>query len=184
MQILRIRSFALTSFAALLALNTHGQLASSVDVTPALHFTLERQRADGAFEPTNRIAWNDTLRHSFSANGTNRCRFALAPRKHPYLYRMLTPDGRDLQLTDLGKRSMVSVDPKLKLLDIDLRFFPIGSGLTYSTYGLKLADYFIPEGQGPLILELRVRVWTRKTNGTSGIVLSPPLRVLVDPPKQ
>jgi hypothetical protein len=179
-------------------------LTNQVAVTQSLKFGLLRSIDVADYHQelvnTNHFESGKKIYYVVSTTKVSREVFALPPPNQLLVFNLYDASGNPVQKTKLGNEnsSELNVDEVLQELKkrnpflSDTQYADLLPGKLKTKHHTMVPDrpyfnemfvpdnYFIITNKGIYTLDVQMRVWTQKTNGQYGIVVSPPVQVQIE----
>ena len=162
-----------------------GQLTNHAEITPGVYFALWQAPSSGQRGGATEVAGTNFFRAhdmiAYEISGTRTQVVGRLPQDQSFVLELRDPKGNPMPKTRFGTDNSKTVDPKKQHpweLKVKLGGITPTSGLVRSAF--RPEDVFVMSNKGVYTLEAQIRVWTQKTNGQFGVVLSQPVRVKVE----
>lgn len=156
-------------------------LTNKVDITPRLQFELFKMGTNGEPVSTSHFVSTDRIYYEVSATPhSGGDVFARLPREQAFNFALRDTNGVEVSKTSLGRLHTNPVDTSKSARELKVRHRPITANGGWVDVLFIPDDFFVITNVGFYTLEVQLRCWTQTTNGQYGIVVSPPVQVLVE----
>lgn len=166
------------------ALPVLAQLTQRVEITPRMSFELAKntgQSPTASLVFTDRFESSDPIFYQITNTSAQVLNLArILPREKQFEFHLFSRDGKEIQKTEMGLKNSKVVALTETPRQLKLRFCPMKPGGGLLDHLFVPDDYFVLTNKGIYTLEVRIRLWTQKTNGQYGVVISPPVRVQIE----
>lgn len=177
-------SVIIGAFVGLSVLPMSAQLTNRVEITPRMSFELLKNKGlirGDSLVFTNLFESSDKITYLVTNRSTQAFSMArILPREKQFEFHLFDREGKEVEKSATGLKNTKDVVLTETPRTLKLRFRPMMPGGGLFDHLFVPDDYFVITNKGIYTLEVRIRLWTQKTNGQYGVVVSRPVRVQIE----
>ncbi len=169
--------FVVAAFVFGMSFPARAQLTNQVAITSSLTFELLE---GSTFLRTNCFEANEQIIYSVASTDGNGHVFALLPADQTFIFVLHDSAGKIVAKSAKGLEMSKPVDTGKSVGELHIKHHPIDPNRSLFNNLFVPDDYFTITRTGTYTLDVQMRAWVQETNKQYGVVVSPPVHVLIE----